>query len=105
VLRNSSIVVCVFLAGGTCLPSRCLATVRGIYIRTHRKQNVLISLLSFVQHRESMVKLAFVSGSLTYTSVLKMESTVGTSSGQTANQVNSYNQHNERIQRVTSVTG
>jgi hypothetical protein len=37
---SSSIIMCVFVAAGTCLSSRCLATVGGIY----RKQGVLISL-------------------------------------------------------------
>jgi hypothetical protein len=34
--NNSSIVACVFVAAGTSLPSRCLATKGGIHIRTHR---------------------------------------------------------------------
>jgi hypothetical protein len=39
----SSIVACVFVAASTCLPSRCLATIR----RIHRQQSDFISLLLF----------------------------------------------------------
>jgi hypothetical protein len=35
VSNSSSIVACVFVAAVTFLPSRCLATIRGIHIYTH----------------------------------------------------------------------
>jgi hypothetical protein len=34
--NSSSIVACVFVTTVTFLPSRCLATIRGIHIQTHR---------------------------------------------------------------------
>jgi hypothetical protein len=34
--NNSSMFVCVFVAAVKCLPSRCLATLDGIHIETHR---------------------------------------------------------------------
>jgi hypothetical protein len=49
---NSSIVARVFVAVGYCLPSCCLATIRGIHITTHKQQSDLISPLSFFQRRK-----------------------------------------------------
>jgi hypothetical protein len=34
--NNSSTVACVSVAKVTFLPSRCLATIRGVHIQTHR---------------------------------------------------------------------
>jgi hypothetical protein len=34
--NSSSIVACVFLAAVTFLPSRCIATIGGVHIQTHR---------------------------------------------------------------------
>jgi hypothetical protein len=34
--NNYSIVMCVFVAGGTCLSSLCVAKMGGIHIQTHR---------------------------------------------------------------------
>jgi hypothetical protein len=39
--NNSSIVACVFVAVGTCLPSCCLAVIRGIYIQTHKESRLI----------------------------------------------------------------
>jgi hypothetical protein len=36
VSKNSSVVAHVFIAAGTYLPSRCLATIGGKHIQTHR---------------------------------------------------------------------
>jgi hypothetical protein len=44
--NNSSIVACVFVAAGTCLPSRCLETM-GEDTHTDTEQGDFISLLSF----------------------------------------------------------
>jgi hypothetical protein len=69
--NNSSIVACVFITAVTFLPSRCLATIRGLLpslclatirgytdTHTHRQQRDLISLLLFFQNKESRLKRA-----------------------------------------------
>jgi hypothetical protein len=53
---SCSIVAREFIATGTCLPSCCLATLRG---ETHRQQGELISLLLFFQNKESRLKIQF----------------------------------------------
>jgi hypothetical protein len=42
--KSSSIVACVFVATGTCLPGRCLATLR-LGTQTHSQQGDLITLV------------------------------------------------------------
>jgi hypothetical protein len=46
VSNNSSIVSCVFVVAGTCLPSRCIATTGG-NAQAHRQQSDIISLFLF----------------------------------------------------------
>jgi hypothetical protein len=51
--NSSSIVECVSVAAGTCLPSGCLPTIE----ESHRQHNDLTSLLLFFQNKESRQKL------------------------------------------------
>jgi hypothetical protein len=53
--NTTSNIVCVFTAAGTCLPSYCLATIRGD-TQTHRQQGDSISLLLFFQEKEIRLK-------------------------------------------------
>jgi hypothetical protein len=55
--KISSNVECVFVAAGTCLPSRCLATIEGGVTQTHTYQGHLISLVLFFQNKESLLKI------------------------------------------------
>jgi hypothetical protein len=38
--NNSSVVACVFVAMGICLPSHCLATTGGIHIQIYRGSKI-----------------------------------------------------------------
>jgi hypothetical protein len=56
--NNSSVVACILIAAGTCLPTSCLATMgQGINIQTHRHQGDFISLLLVLENKESRLKI------------------------------------------------
>jgi hypothetical protein len=50
--NGSSIAACLFVAAGTCLPTRCLAPIRG----AHRQQGELINILLFFKNKKSTLK-------------------------------------------------
>jgi hypothetical protein len=55
--NSFSMAACVCAAAGTCLRSRCLATIGGVK-QAHRQQGNLISLLLFFQNKDSRLKNA-----------------------------------------------